>query len=261
MKIAISSEGPDLEAKTANRLGTSQYLIVVDLKTMAVEAVPNPGASAQSGAGVQAVALAVSNEVNTVLTGYCSPIAEGYLSANGIEVLTGISGTVAEVVEKFKRDNLQNYQYESIGRAKLDKPALSHALRSSYNQFISPLPIMIGVVLLIGLFNAFVSKGLLSLIFSGNRALDTLLGACLGSILAGNPINSYIIGGELLEYGVSLFAVTALIIAWVTVGLIQLPAEIVALGRRFAMVRNTISFVLSIAIAIITVVILDLIKG
>ena len=105
------------------------------------------------------------------------------------------------------------------------------------------------------------SKELISSIFSGNTALDSLWGACLGSILAGNPINSYIIGGELLEYGVSLFAVTALIIAWVTVGLVQLPAEIAALGRRFALTRNAISFILSIAIAIITVVVLNLIKG
>jgi hypothetical protein len=80
-------------------------------------------------------------------------------------------------------------------------------------------------------------------------------------ISSGNPINSYIIGGELLEYGVGLCAVTALIIAWVTVGLAQLPAEISALGSRFALVRNAISFVLSIAIAFATVGILNFITG
>ena len=61
----------------------------------------------------------------------------------------------------------------------------------------------------------------------------------------------------MLEYGVSLFAVTALIIAWVTAGLVQLPAEIAALGRRFALTRNAVSFALSIAIAIFTVVVLN----
>jgi len=77
-------------------------------------------------------------------------------------------------------------------------------------------------VLLIGLLNTFVSRNFLAALFSGNPVLDTLLGAFFGSILAGNAINSYIIGGELLEYGVSLFTVTALIITWVTVGLVQL---------------------------------------
>jgi len=106
------------------------------------------------------------------------------------------------------------------------------------------LPIFFGVVLLIGLLNTFVSRVFLAALFSGNIMLDTFLGAFFGSILAGNPINSYVIGGELLQYGVSLFTVTALIITWVTVGLVQLPVEIAALGRRFALLRNGICFIL-----------------
>ena len=91
--------------------------------------------------------------------------------------------------------------------------------------------------------------------------LDILCGAGFGSILAGNPINSYVIGGELLEHGVSLFAVTAFIIAWVTVGLVQLPAEMSALGKKFALIRNVLSFVLSIAISIFTVLTYNFILG
>ena len=145
-------------------------------------------------------------------------------------------------------------------RSKIDRPTLFHALKTSFNQFVNLLPILVGIFLLIGLFNAFVSKELIASLFSGNRALDTLLGACFGTLFAGNLINSYIIGGELLEYGVSLLAVTAFIIAWVTVGLVQLPAEISALGFRFALVRNAASFFMSIAIAFTTVSVLNFIK-
>ncbi len=265
MRIAISAEDRDLEARVGDRFGLSQYLLIVDSETMAFEAVPNPGASDQRGTGIQTVVLVISKNVNTVLTGYISQTAKRHLSTNGIEVLTGLYGTVAEVLEKYKKGDLQKHmgvvrKPESRG-VKIDKVALVHALRSSANQFANLLPILVSVVLLIGIFNAFVSKELIYSIFSGNTALDSIWGACLGSILAGNPINSYIIGGELLEYGVSLFAITSLIIAWVTVGLVQLPAEIVALGRSFALVRNAVSFILSIAIAIITVVVLNLIKG
>ena len=91
-------------------------------------------------------------------------------------------------------------------------------------------------------------------VFSGNALLDTLFGTGLGSILAGNPLNSYVIGGELLQQGVSLYAVTAFIAAWVTIGLVQLPAEMAALGKKFALIRNTLSMVLCIAISILTVV-------
>ena len=67
-----------------------------------------------------------------------------------------------------------------------------------------------------------------------------------------------IIGGELLAQGVSLVAVTAFLIAWVTVGVVQLPAESILLGRRFALLRNIISFVFSVIVAIITVFLVGL---
>ena len=90
-------------------------------------------------------------------------------------------------------------------------------------------------------------------VFTGNIILDPILGSIFGSIAAGNPVTSYVIGGELLEQGVSLLAVTGFIIAWVTVGIVQLPAEAYLLGTRFAVFRNLISFVFSILIAILMV--------
>ena len=58
--------------------------------------------------------------------------------------------------------------------------------------------------------------------------------------------------------GISLYAVTAFIVAWVTVGMIQLPAEAAILGKRFAILRNFLSFLLSIAVAITAVITLRL---
>ena len=263
MKIAISAGGPNLEAKVGHKLGTSQYLVIVEVETGDFETVPNPGVSGQRGAGIQSVLLAVSKGVKTIVTGYCSPAIKGQLKTSGIEVLTDVSGTVGEVIEKYKMGELnagiRAGAESKPSWSKVDKGALVHATRISVRQFINLLPILVGVVLLIGLFNAFASKDFLASIFSGNMALDTLWGACFGSIFAGNPINSYIIGGELLKFNISLFAVTALIVTWVTVGLVQLPAEIAALGRRFAFLRNGLSFIISIPIAIITVVIVNLI--
>lgn len=143
MRIAISSDKPDLEARVGSRLGTSKYLMVIDLRTMAVEAVPNSGASGQGSGGIQAVVMAISKKVDAVLTGYCSPTAEKYLTANGIEVLTGVSGTVAEVVQQYKKGDLQKHigvvrKPESRG-SKIDRLTLFHALKNSSNQFINPI--------------------------------------------------------------------------------------------------------------------------
>jgi predicted Fe-Mo cluster-binding NifX family protein len=257
LKIAVSADSPDLNAKVGSRFGTSKYFIIVDRDTMDFEAVANPGASTYQGSGVQAVVLVISKKVDTVLTGYCSPTAIGHLTTNGIQVLAGVVGTVGKVVQMYKKGKLQRQPGVKSGLeagVKIDKTTLIHALSNSVNQIIRLLPVLTGVVLLIGLFSSFISKELLSSVFSGNIAIDTLLGASLGSIFAGSPINSYIIGGEFLEYGISLFAVTALIISWVTVGIVQLPAEIAALGIRFALVRNAVSFALSLIIAFFTVV-------
>lgn len=129
------------------------------------------------------------------------------------------------------------------------------AARGLFNNIKMSIPILVGVLLLIGLVNTLVPKEFFSRIFTGNRALDSLIGALFGSIAAGNPLTSYVIGGELLKNDVSLVAVLAFIVSWVTVGTVQLPAESLMLGRRFALLRNGISLVMAIVIAVLTVLI------
>jgi len=260
MKIAVPSVGSTLDAKVANRFNTAKYLLIIDIDNDDYEAVPNPFTASQHGAGVQAIVLAVSRGAKAFLTGYTSPAVVNQVKSSGIEVLTGMTGTVRDAIEQYKKTSaLRTSETEVKSKAAMiDKSILLHAIRSSSRQFINLLPILIGVVLLIGLFNGFVSDEWLTSVFSGNMELDTLWGACFGSIFAGNPINSYVIGGELLKYGVSLFAVSAFIVTWVTVGLVQLPAEIAAFGKRFAFLRNGLSFVLAIPIAIFTVLIVNL---
>jgi predicted Fe-Mo cluster-binding NifX family protein len=265
MRVAISSEGTDLNALIGHRFGISPYFIIADLDTGQWEAVRNPGSSGKRGAGVEAILLAINREVRAVVTGYCSPTARMHLESNGIEVTTGLSGTVGSALEGYRKGEIRKPTESSAERISqsslVERGVFANALQRSVNQFATMLPILVGVVLLIGLFNALVPREILASFFSGNAILDTLWGACFGSILAGNPINSYVIGGELLKAGVSLFAVTALIITWVTVGLVQLPAEVAALGRRFALLRNALCFILSIPIALIAVAILNIVTG
>lgn len=144
-----------------------------------------------------------------------------------------------------------------------DEKKQKNILVSFYKAFKSfgmSFPILLGVILLLGLFRTNVSPQLISTVFKGELLRDTIIGSILGSISAGNPITSYIIGAELLKEGVNLFAVTAFIIAWVTVGAIQFPAEAAILGKRFAFLRNSISFTLAILISIATVTILMLMQ-
>ena len=83
---------------------------------------------------------------------------------------------------------------------------------------------------------------------------STLLFTLAGSIFAGNPVNSYILSGYFYSQGVPLIALTSFIIAWVTVGLAQMPVEQEYFGWKFVIVRNLISFVLSILAASLIVI-------
>jgi hypothetical protein len=131
--------------------------------------------------------------------------------------------------------------------------ALKKAFVKTARSFTRSLPILLGVFLLLSLAATLIPKGLYGRIFTGNRIFDPLIGALVGSVAGGNPVTSYIIGGELRLQGISMLAITAFIVAWVTVGIIQLPAEALMLGRRFALVRNVVSFFSAVMIAILTV--------
>jgi uncharacterized membrane protein YraQ (UPF0718 family) len=133
------------------------------------------------------------------------------------------------------------------------KKAVSDSFYKTLRSFRAALPPILGVILLLGLFRVFVTAELISAVFTGAMFRDTVIGALIGSISAGNAIASYIIGGELLKGGVSLFAVVAFIVAWVTVGVVQFPAEAAILGRRFAAARNLLAFMLAMMVSIATV--------
>ena len=140
-------------------------------------------------------------------------------------------------------------------------PTLADATRKAGRQMMAILPIIIGVVLLVGLLRALIPPSAINAVFGGDTLRDAFTGSVLGSLLAGNPINSYVIGGQLLEDGVSLYAVGAFVVTWVTVGLVQLPAESIALGRKFAFYRNGLAFLLSIPIALLAASIMSVLGG
>ena len=119
-------------------------------------------------------------------------------------------------------------------------------------------PLIIGIIFFVSLVTAAVPTEWYANIFTGSYLTDPLIGDLLGSIAAGNPITSYIIGGELLNAGVTLVAVTAFITSWVTVGLVTLPAEIELLGRRFALSRTLLSFLAALPVSIATVATLQM---
>ena len=119
--------------------------------------------------------------------------------------------------------------------------------------FVDILPVVVAMLLLTSLVLELVPDQLSTGLFGKNNLLDAILGSTFGGVAAGHPLVSYMVGGELSSSGVSLFAVTALIVSWVSVGVVQLPAEALLLGKNFAIYRNLLCYLFSIAIALLTV--------
>jgi predicted Fe-Mo cluster-binding NifX family protein len=107
MKAAVTSTGPTPEASVDPRFGRCSTLLLVETDDMSFEAVDNGNSSLGGGAGIQTAQLVAHKGVKAVLTGNCGPNAHETLSAAGIDVIVGCSGTVSEVVARFKAGQLQ----------------------------------------------------------------------------------------------------------------------------------------------------------
>jgi predicted Fe-Mo cluster-binding NifX family protein len=114
MKICVTATASTLDAQIDPRFGRCSYLIIVDSETMQFEAISNMAAGATGGAGIQTAQTIANKGVKLLITGNVGPNAFGALSAAGIEIVTGASGTVREVVEKFKRGEFKKTREPTV---------------------------------------------------------------------------------------------------------------------------------------------------
>ncbi len=141
-----------------------------------------------------------------------------------------------------------NKQYKQATQ----RPSFFKILQKNCLAILAIAPLLIGVIGLVGIFQVLITPKMLAGLFQNNPLIDTMIGTLSGAVASGNPIISYIIGGELLTQGISLYAVSALILSWVTLSFIHLPAEVEVFGGHFTLYRNVLAFVFTIIIAILT---------
>lgn len=108
MKIAVTASGASLDAPLDPRFGRAAHFIVVDGRTGAFTVHDNTqNLNAAQGAGIQAAEAVSRLGAEVVITGHCGPKAFRALQAAGIQVVTGATGTVREVVERFQKGELK----------------------------------------------------------------------------------------------------------------------------------------------------------
>ena len=115
MKICITSQGNDLNSSVDPRFGRCQYFIIVDTDSLGFEAIQNPNIEASGGAGIQSAQLIASKQAKAILSGNVGPNAYDTLKAARIEVITGVSGTIKDVIEKYKKGDYKVSEGPSVG--------------------------------------------------------------------------------------------------------------------------------------------------
>ena len=107
MNICVTTVSNSLDSLVDDRFGRCAYFLIVDSETMKFRALPNESFGATHGAGVQTAQSIVNSRIEAVITGNVGPNAFSVLSASGIRILTGVSGSAREAVEKFKNGQLR----------------------------------------------------------------------------------------------------------------------------------------------------------
>lgn len=107
MKIAVTSQGTNLDSQVDPRFGRAAYILIVDTETFEFEVLDNKeNANALKGAGIQAASMVSDKSAEALLTGYCGPKAFMTLEAAKIRVANEIEGTVRDAVKSFNEGTL-----------------------------------------------------------------------------------------------------------------------------------------------------------
>ncbi len=110
-------------------------------------------------------------------------------------------------------------------------------------------PMILGILGLASLLMVYLKPENIEKVFSGNVYLDTIYGTLLGSLMLGNAIISYILGGELLNTGISMYAITAFLLSWTSIGYVQIPLEISFFGRKFVILRTLLAIIFTLILS------------
>jgi len=106
MIVAVSAEGPGLDAACSRNFGRCAVLSFVDLDTLACESVPNAAAAAAGGAGIQAAQAVPERRADALVSANVGPNAMAVLKAAGIAVYSAPEGTVREAIVALREGRL-----------------------------------------------------------------------------------------------------------------------------------------------------------
>jgi uncharacterized membrane protein YraQ (UPF0718 family) len=124
------------------------------------------------------------------------------------------------------------------------------ALLKAWNSLKNILPMLLGIILLVGLMLSILNANLISKII-GNQSgfYGVMLASVVGSITLIPGFIAFPTAALLLNGGAGYVQIAAFVQTLMMVGIVTLPMEIKYFNKKVAILRNILSFVLSIGVA------------
>jgi predicted Fe-Mo cluster-binding NifX family protein len=108
MIICLPADGDNENTQVSGSFGRCPYYAFYDTESDRFEIVRNPATNAMGGAGIQAAQFIVNRGTKVVLTVNMGPNSGEVLKEAGIKIITGVTGTLREAVERYKNGEFAN---------------------------------------------------------------------------------------------------------------------------------------------------------
>lgn len=131
------------------------------------------------------------------------------------------------------------------------------ALVLAVKSFLGIFPSVLTIIIVIGLILGFIPQSHISKIVGEQAGFwGIIIIGLLGAFLHIPSLVSFPLAASLLQGGAAISSVAVFITTLTMIGMVTLPLEIRELGKKFALMRNGMSFAIAIVIGVLIGIIL-----
>ncbi len=133
-----------------------------------------------------------------------------------------------------------------------DKKKTTLSLKKAWKMFINVLPQFVAILLLVGLLLAVVTPETIQRVIGAESGLaGMLIASLLGAVTLVPVLVAFPVAAELLNNGAGVAQIAVFISTLTMVGFVTMPMEIKYLGKKAAVLRNALSYLLAFAAAFV----------
>ncbi len=133
-----------------------------------------------------------------------------------------------------------------------NKQKTRQALKIALKGFIKMAPAILILLILVGLVMGFFKPEVISsLLGDQSGVLGIVLASIAGAILMIPSLIAFPLTASLVESGASIMVAAAFITTLTMIGFVTLPIEIKEMGKKLTLLRNGISFIIAVVIALL----------